>query len=73
LTIVAASFIALTKDDIKARLAYSTVSQLSYVIIGVAMLTPWPCRAGVMHIAHHAFSKITLFFGAGRHLRGPRT
>ncbi|MES9995714.1 proton-conducting transporter membrane subunit [Desulfovibrio aminophilus] len=65
LTIVAASFIALTKDDIKARLAYSTVSQLSYVIIGVAMLTPMAVQGGVMHIAHHAFSKITLFFGAG--------
>lgn len=59
LTIVAASFIALTKDDIKARLAYSTVSQLSYVIIGVAMLTPMAVQGGVMHIAHHAFSKIT--------------
>ncbi len=64
-TIVAASFIALTKDDIKARLAYSTVSQLSYVIIGVALLTPAAVQGGLMHIAHHAFSKITLFFGAG--------
>ena len=65
LTIVVASLIALTKDDIKARLAYSTVSQLSYVIIGVAMLTPMAVQGGLMHIAHHAFSKITLFFGAG--------
>ncbi len=64
-TIVAASIIALTKDDIKARLAYSTVSQLSYVIIGVAMLTPVAVQGGLMHIAHHAFSKITLFMGAG--------
>ena len=65
LTIVAASVIALTKDDLKARLAYSTVSQLSYVIIGVAMLTPMSVRGGMVHIAHHAFSKITLFFAAG--------
>ncbi len=65
LTIVAASLIALTKDDIKARLAYSTVSQLSYVIIGVALLTPSAVQGGLMHIPHHAFSKITLFFGAG--------
>ncbi len=65
LTIVAASTVALTKDDLKARLAYSTVSQLSYVIIGVAMLTPLAVQGGVMHIAHHAFSKITLFMAAG--------
>lgn len=64
-TIVVASFIALTKDDIKARLAYSTVSQLSYIIIGVAMLTPLAVKGGLLHIANHAFSKITLFFGAG--------
>ncbi len=64
-TIVGASLIALTKDDIKARLAYSTVSQLSYVIIGVALLTPSAVQGGLMHIPHHAFSKITLFFGAG--------
>ncbi|MBI9111550.1 monovalent cation/H+ antiporter subunit D family protein [Maridesulfovibrio ferrireducens] len=64
-TIITASLIALTKDDIKARLAYSTVSQLSYIIIGVSMLTPEAVQGGLMHIAHHAFSKITLFFGAG--------
>lgn len=64
-TIVAASLVALTKDDIKARLAYSTVSQLSYVIIGVALLTPSAVEGGLLHIANHAFSKITLFFGAG--------
>jgi len=64
-TIVAASLIALTKDDIKARLAYSTVSQLSYIIIGVALLSPLAIKGGVLHIAHHAFSKITLFFAAG--------
>ncbi|MBT8763674.1 monovalent cation/H+ antiporter subunit D family protein [Desulfohalobiaceae bacterium Ax17] len=64
-TIVIASVIALTKDDLKARLAYSTVSQLSYIIIGVAMLTPMAITGGLAHIAHHAFSKITLFFAAG--------
>jgi multicomponent Na+:H+ antiporter subunit D len=64
-TLVAASLIALTKDDLKARLAYSTVSQLSYVVIGVAMLTPSAVQGGILHIANHAFSKITLFFGAG--------
>jgi len=64
-TIVAASMIALTKDDLKARLAYSTVSQLSYIILGVALLTPMAVSGGLTHIAHHAFSKITLFFAAG--------
>jgi multicomponent Na+:H+ antiporter subunit D len=64
-TIVMASMIALTKDDIKARLAYSTVSQLSYVVIGVALVAPEAIQGGLMHIGHHAFSKITLFFGAG--------
>lgn len=64
-TIVTASLIALTKDDLKARLAYSTVSQLSYIVLGVAMLSPFAVTGGLAHIAHHAFSKITLFFAAG--------
>lgn len=64
-TIVVASIIALTKDDLKARLAYSTVSQLSYVILGVSLLVPLAVAGGNMHIAHHGFSKITLFFAAG--------
>jgi multicomponent Na+:H+ antiporter subunit D len=64
-TIVVASLIALTKDDIKARLAYSTVSQLSYVVLGVALVAPMAVQGGLLHIGHHAFSKITLFFGAG--------
>ena len=64
-TIVTASVIAMTKDDLKARLAYSTISQLSYVIIGAAMLSSMAVAGGTMHIAHHAFSKITLFFSAG--------
>lgn len=64
-TILAASVIALTKDNLKARLAYSTVSQLSYVILGVALLTPQAIQGGLVHIANHAFAKITLFFCAG--------
>ena len=64
-TIILASIIALTKDDLKARLAYSTVSQLSYVILGVALLTPHGITGGILHIGNHAFSKITLFFCAG--------
>jgi multicomponent Na+:H+ antiporter subunit D len=55
----------LSKDDLKARLAYSTVSQLSYIILGVALLTDAGIQGGLIHIANHAFSKITLFFCAG--------
>ncbi|WP_028585615.1 monovalent cation/H+ antiporter subunit D family protein [Desulfogranum mediterraneum] len=64
-TIIMASVIALSKDNLKARLAYSTVSQLSYIILGVAMLTPHAIDGGLIHIVNHAFAKITLFFCAG--------
>jgi multicomponent Na+:H+ antiporter subunit D len=65
ITILVGSIIALSKDNLKARLAYSTVSQLSYIILGVALLTPAGISGGLIHIANHAFSKITLFFCAG--------
>jgi len=64
-TVLAASIIALSKDNLKARLAYSTVSQLSYIIMGVALLTDAGIQGGLIHIVNHAFSKITLFFCAG--------
>ncbi len=64
-TILAASLVALSKDNLKARLAYSTVSQLSYIILGVALLTPAGIEGGIVHIVNHAFAKITLFFCAG--------
>ncbi|UCH44714.1 MAG: monovalent cation/H+ antiporter subunit D family protein, partial [Nitrospiraceae bacterium] len=64
-TILVSSTIALRQDNLKARLAYSTVSQLSYVILGVALLTPSGITGSVMHIVLHAFGKITLFFTAG--------
>ncbi len=64
-TIITASIIALTKTNLKARLAYSTVSQLSYIILGSAMLAPSSVTGGLIHITNHAFSKITLFFCAG--------
>ena len=65
ITILVGSVVALSKDDLKARLAYSTVSQLSYIILGVALLTPSAVEGGLFHIAAHAFAKITLFFCAG--------
>ncbi len=64
-TLLIASLVALTKDNLKARLAYSTVSQLSYVVLGAALANSWGIVGGSMHIAMHAFGKITLFFCAG--------
>jgi multicomponent Na+:H+ antiporter subunit D len=69
-TILAASIVALTKDNLKARLAYSTVSQLSYIVLGGALATSAGVLGGGMHIAMHAFGKITLFFCAGAILVG---
>ncbi len=64
-TVVAASIVALRQDNLKRRLAYSTVSQLSYVVLGVAILTPISVIGAAMHVAAHAVGKITLFFAAG--------
>ena len=64
-TILAASIVAMRQDNLKRRLAYSTVSQLSYVIIAAALLTPISAVGAAFHIAAHAFGKITLFFAAG--------
>lgn len=64
-TIIVASLIALRQDNLKRRLAYSTVSQLSYTILGVALLTPSAVTGSVLHLVIHAFGKITLFFAAG--------
>ncbi|MEK9673803.1 MAG: monovalent cation/H+ antiporter subunit D family protein [Rhodospirillaceae bacterium] len=63
--IIAASVVALRQDNLKRRLAYSTVSQLSYVVIAAAILTPLSLIGAAVHIAAHAFGKITLFFAAG--------
>lgn len=64
-TIVAASLVAMTLDDLKARLAYSTIAQLSYVVLGAMLATPLAIIGAAMQIAVHAVAKITLFFGAG--------
>ena len=65
LTIIIASLMALSRDNLKARLAFSTISQLSYIILGAVLLTPSAMIGGIIHITNHAFSKITLFFCAG--------
>ncbi|MEM7120809.1 MAG: monovalent cation/H+ antiporter subunit D family protein [Pseudomonadota bacterium] len=65
ITIIVGSLVALRQDNIKRRLAYSTVSQLSYVVLGAAILAPISVAGAIIHIAAHAFGKITLFFVAG--------
>lgn len=64
-TIIIASIIALRQDNLKRRLAYSTVSQLSYVIMAAFILAPLSLMGATLHIVAHAFGKITLFFAAG--------
>jgi formate hydrogenlyase subunit 3/multisubunit Na+/H+ antiporter MnhD subunit len=65
LTILIASVIALRQDNLKRRLAYSTISQLSYIVLGLGILSPAALAGGLLHIPAHAFMKLTLFFCAG--------
>ncbi len=65
ITIIVASLRALGEDNLKRRLAYSTIGQLSYVVLGAALATPMALLGGMFHIVAHAFMKITLFFCAG--------
>ncbi|MEP1206696.1 MAG: proton-conducting transporter membrane subunit [Rhizobiaceae bacterium] len=64
-SILAASLIAMMQDNLKRRLAYSTVSQLSYITLGVALASSMGALGGGLHIVTHAFGKITLFMCAG--------
>ncbi|GIW41171.1 MAG: cation:proton antiporter [Candidatus Binatia bacterium] len=64
-TILAGSLLALVQDNLKRRLAFSTVSQLSYIVLGAALLTPSGWLGSGFHLVNHAFLKITLFFCAG--------
>ena len=64
-TLLTASVIALRQDRLKRRLAYSTISQLSYIVLGLALLGPTAITGGLLHIPAHAFMKLTLFFCAG--------
>ncbi len=64
-TILLGSLVAMTKDNLKARLAYSTISQLSYIVAAALLASSLAVTGGAMHIAMHAFGKITLFFCAG--------
>lgn len=64
-TILAASIVAMRKDNLKARLAYSTISQLSYIVLGAMLASNIGAMGSTLHIVMHAFGKITLFFCAG--------
>ena len=64
-TILIGSLVAMNKDNLKARLAYSTISQLSYVVLGAVLASAWGTVGSALHIVMHAFGKITLFFCAG--------
>ena len=64
-TLTVASVIALRQDRLKRRLAYSTISQLSYIVLGLSILGETATVGGLLHIPAHAFMKLTLFFCAG--------
>lgn len=64
-TVIVSSLIALSQDNLKRRLAFSTIGQLAYIVLGVALLSPNGVTGAALHIASHAVGKITLFFCAG--------
>ena len=64
-TVIVASVVALRQQNLKRLLAYSTVAQLSYVVMAAAILKPLAEIGAAVHIVAHAFGKITLFFAAG--------
>lgn len=65
ITILLSSLIALTQDNLKRRLAFSTIGQLSYIVLGAVIVSPLALKGALLHIVMHAFGKITLFFCAG--------
>ncbi len=64
-TVITSSLIALTQDNLKRRLAFSTIGQLSYIILGAAIFSQTAVQGSMLHIAAHAVGKITLFMCAG--------
>lgn len=66
-TIMWGSIRALFQTEIKKRLAYSTVSQVSYIALGIALFGPWGTIGGLAHLLHQGLMKITLFFCAGNY------
>lgn len=64
-TVIISSLIAMTQNHLKRLLAFSTIGQLSYIVLGVSLLTSHAVQGSMLHIPMHAFGKITLFFCAG--------
>lgn len=64
-TIIVGSLIAVRQDNLKRRLAYSTIVHLSYIVLGVALVTPFGTVGAALHMVNHGLAKITLFFCAG--------
>ncbi|WP_227133167.1 proton-conducting transporter transmembrane domain-containing protein [Halorubellus salinus] len=64
-TMILAGVVGVRQDNLKRGLAFSTISQLSYIVLGVALLTPLAAFGALLHVVAHAFMKITLFFVAG--------
>jgi formate hydrogenlyase subunit 3/multisubunit Na+/H+ antiporter MnhD subunit len=64
-TIIVANFFAIGQSSLKRMLAYSTINQLSFIILGVALLSPMAVTGAILHIPFHGFMKITLFLCAG--------
>jgi multicomponent Na+:H+ antiporter subunit D len=67
ITILWGSLRALFQDDLKKRLAYSTISQVSYIVLGIALFGPVGTIGGLVHLVHQGIMKITLFFCAGNY------
>lgn len=65
LTIILGSLIAISQYHLKRRLAYSTIAQLGYIVLGILMLNPYAFLGAMLHMVNHAFIKINLFFGVG--------
>ncbi len=72
ITILTGSFLAIHQKNLKKRLAYSTISQLGYIMLGLVVLNPDSFTGGMLHMIFHALIKITLFFcvGAIMHITG---
>lgn len=64
-TVILANLFAIGEDNLKRRLAYSTINQLSFIVLGVALLSPMAVTGAMIHIPFHGFMKITLFLCAG--------
>ncbi|MCT9097941.1 proton-conducting transporter membrane subunit [Haloarchaeobius sp. HME9146] len=64
-TMIVAGVVGIRQDNLKRGLAYSTISQLSYIALGLAIATPVAVFGAFLHVVAHAFMKITLFFAAG--------